>query len=57
MLKLFDNCKSLKIKGKKMVEGMESEEGEGFLFREPKKAEKPVEGWMITGFIYNYFLN
>lgn len=48
MLKLFDNCKSLKIKGKKMVEGMESEEGEGFLFREPKKAEKPVEGWMIT---------
>jgi len=49
MLKLFDNCKALKIKGKKMVEGMDSEEGEGFYFREAKKAEKPVEGWMITG--------
>lgn len=31
-----------------MIEGMESEEGESFSFREPKKAEKPVEGWMIT---------
>ncbi len=48
MLKLFDNCKSLKIKGKSMVTGMESEEGEVFYFKEAKKAEKPVEGWMIV---------
>jgi dynein heavy chain len=35
MLKLFDNCKELKIARNKMVEGMQSDEDEQFAFREP----------------------
>jgi dynein heavy chain len=35
MLKLFDNCKELKIARNRMVVGMESDEGESFSFREP----------------------
>jgi len=45
LLKLFDNVKRLELKGK-MVTGMVSEEGERFDFREPRKAEGPVEIWM-----------
>ena len=46
MLKLFDNCKELQLNRGKLVLGMESDEGEKFLFKEIQKAEKPVEGWM-----------
>jgi len=47
MLKLFDNCKELKVnKSGKVVIGMESDEGETYEFREPKKAEGAVEIWM-----------
>jgi len=45
MLKLFDNCKELKL-NRKLVLGMESDESEKFNFKEVQKAEKPVEGWM-----------
>lgn len=49
MLKLFDNCKELKVnKSGKGVVGMESDEGERFEFREQKKAEGAVEIWMNT---------
>lgn len=47
MLKLFDNCKELLVsKSGKNIVGMESDEGETFHFREPKKAEGAVELWM-----------
>lgn len=45
MLKLFDNCRELKL-NRKLVLGMESDESEKFNFKEVQKAEKPVEGWM-----------
>lgn len=45
MLKLYDNCKELKVKGRNVI-GMESDEGEQFQLREMVKAEKPVEDWM-----------
>ena len=45
MLKLFDNCKELKL-NRRLVTGMESDEAEKFYFKEIQKAEKPVEGWM-----------
>lgn len=34
MLKLYDNCKELKVKGGRQVIGMESDEGETFFLRE-----------------------
>lgn len=46
MLKLFDNCKELKIARNKMVVGMQSDEDEQFGFREPQKPEGAVELWM-----------
>jgi dynein heavy chain len=46
MLKLYDNCKELRVKGGRQVIGMESDEGEKFTLREQVKAEKPVEEWM-----------
>lgn len=47
MLKLFDNCKELKMaKSGKQVTGMESDEGEAYAFSEPQKPEGAVESWM-----------
>jgi len=46
MLKLYDNCKELIVKGGRQVIGMESDEKEHFTLRESVKAEKPVEEWM-----------
>ena len=45
MLKLFDNCKELKLH-RKFIVGMESDEGEKFDFREPQRPEGAVENWM-----------
>ena len=39
MLKLFDNCKELKMSKSKQVTGMESDEGERFSLREIVKPE------------------
>ena len=46
MLKLFDNCKELKIARNKMIIGMQSDEDEQFSMREPQKPEGAVEIWM-----------
>ncbi len=46
MLKLFDNCKELKIARNRMVVGMTSDEDESFQFREQQKPEGAVELWM-----------
>ena len=46
MLKLFDNCRELKLARGKLIVGMESDEGESFSFREPQKPEGAVEIWM-----------
>jgi len=49
MLKLFDNCKELKMaRSGKQVIGMESDENETFSFFEPQKPEGAVELWMTT---------
>ena len=48
MLKLFDNCASLKFgRGNKTVIGMTSSEGESFDFRQPVPVEGAVESWML----------
>jgi len=48
MLKLFDNCASLKFgRGNKNVVGMVSSEREGFDFRSPVAIEGAVEVWMM----------
>jgi len=47
LIKLFDNCKSLKFeKQDKHIVGMVSEEGESFNFETLQKPEGNVEDWM-----------
>jgi len=47
MLKLYDNCASLKFgRGNKTINGMVSSEGEAFDFRTPVPIEGAVESWM-----------
>lgn len=49
MLKLYDNCASLKFgRGNKTVTGMVSSEGESYDFKIPTPIEGAVEGWMIA---------
>ena len=49
MLKLFDNCASLKFgRGNKTVIGMVSAEGESFEFRTPTPVDGAVETWMTA---------
>lgn len=43
MLKLFDNCKELKLGRGNMVTGMRSDEGEHYDLKEPIKAEVLVK--------------
>ena len=45
MLKLFDNCKELTFT-RRIITGMQSDEGEKFDFRTPVKPEGAVEDWM-----------
>ena len=47
MLKLFDNVKSLKYaRGDSVISGMQSSEGESFLFKSQIATTGPVEQWM-----------
>ena len=47
MLKLFDNCKTMRLeKGDKLICGMTSEEREGFNFQTPQKPDGAVEIWV-----------
>lgn len=49
MLKLFDNCASLKFgRGNKSIVGMVSSEKEGFDFRTVVPIEGAVESWMTA---------
>ncbi|KAL8426027.1 hypothetical protein Efla_001945 [Eimeria flavescens] len=48
MVKLFDNCKLLRINASGQVSGMESEEGESYSFVEGVIAEGPAEEWMTA---------
>ena len=49
MLKLFDNCATLKFgRGNKSIVGMVSSEKEGFDFRTPIAIEGAVEVWMTA---------
>jgi dynein heavy chain len=46
MLKLFDNCRELRIARNRMVVGMTSDEDESFSFRDAQKPDGAVEIWM-----------